>query len=137
MDHGREPIDSSECSSDLCERDEHSGEILLCTKHYQDIMPTHVTDIKNYDDRGCLEARPPEAPLISSTYIFNIIGDVELKHDYDEYLKMEDEMSTILRDMRYTLHGNWWTSEGDSFGPLMRSIKATTPDNRRIEIYYG
>lgn len=69
--------------------------------------------------------------------VFDVIDDTKLTKGFEAYPAMEQEMKTLLRQAGFTLHGEFWTSEGDSFGPLSRSIHATSPENERVTLIYG
>lgn len=42
-----------------------------------------------------------------------------------------------LESVGYTILGEWYSSEFDSFGPLIRSIKVLTPKLEEVEAFYG
>lgn len=69
--------------------------------------------------------------------VHDIVGnDVEI--DYTRFYESEREILTpAIKKAGYRIIGNWWTSEGDSFGPLSRSLKAITPEGRQVQIFYG
>ena len=76
--------------------------------------------------------------MLPEREMFELIGD-ELEFEGDqlkEYYKWEQQVSTHLRSKGWIV-GTWYTSDGDSFGPLVRAVMAVTPDNIRTRIYYG
>lgn len=58
------------------------------------------------------------------------------KINYDEYWKSEDEISDFLTHIGYT-EIKWYSSDFDSFGPLVRSIKAVNKQNEIEYACYG
>lgn len=60
-----------------------------------------------------------------------------IRPSFTDYWTTEQEvLSPALREAGYALHCNWYTSEGDSFGPLSRAIQASK-DGVEFEIFYG
>ncbi len=53
--------------------------------------------------------------------IEEVLPDVE--PDFDAYAKCEREVLTpALESAGFTVSGNWFTGDGDSFGPLTRCV---------------
>lgn len=48
-----------------------------------------------------------------------------------------DVIEPALREAGYINIGGWFSTESDSFGPLGRAVKATSPDGKRLTICYG
>lgn len=70
--------------------------------------------------------------------VFDILTDAE-GFDYDHYIHDERYILTPrLHKLGYMFSADdWFTSEGDSFGPLIRSVHATAPDGTRVTLWYG
>jgi hypothetical protein len=78
-------------------------------------------------------------PTDTTTYVnWHELPETKPKIDFDQYRTWEREQgSPYLISLGYELSpGGWYTSEGDSFGPLSRSIHATK-DGARFVIWYG
>ncbi|HET6285766.1 MAG TPA: hypothetical protein VFG15_03315 [Amycolatopsis sp.] len=57
--------------------------------------------------------------------------------DFDNYMQCEEEVITpALLEAGYAVTGSWYTSEGDSFGPLSRAVEATNPDGEPVIVVY-
>lgn len=67
--------------------------------------------------------------------VHGIAPDVQI--DYQDYWRSErDVITPALTAAGYQV-GPWYTAEGDSFGPLCRAARATTPDGRPVIVCYG
>ena len=54
-------------------------------------------------------------------YLEDILPDIKV--DYADYVKCENEIiSPALESAGYNICSNWFTGDGDSFGPLTRCI---------------
>lgn len=68
--------------------------------------------------------------------LYDILPDIKV--GYSRYWESEKEViSPALKSAGYQLDGPWYTGEGDSFGPLSRCIRVTTPDDKRVIVVYG
>ena len=69
--------------------------------------------------------------------VHDIVGnDVEI--DYTSYYDSEqNKLTPAIEKAGYQVIGGWSTSEGDSFGPLSRSLRAINPEGRQVKIFYG
>ena len=56
--------------------------------------------------------------------------------DYADYRSSELRVETLLNRMGYR-HMVVWTSDGDSFGPCVRTISITNPAGDHEEASYG
>jgi hypothetical protein len=57
--------------------------------------------------------------------------------DYGNYWRSESDVITpALTAVGYQV-GQWYTAEGDSFGPLCRAARATAPDGSSVVVSYG
>lgn len=69
--------------------------------------------------------------------VFDIIGD-DVEFDYSDYLNEEEQvLSPALIRAGYRVVGNWYTSDGDSFGPLVRAVRVVNQAGENIAVYYG
>lgn len=58
--------------------------------------------------------------------------------DFNKYYEGELYiLNPALSRAGYTLMGRWYTSDGDSFGPLVRSVKAFDPQGKPVTLWYG
>lgn len=48
-----------------------------------------------------------------------------------------DVIEPALRAANYHNISGWFSTESDSFGPLSRAVKATSPNGKRLTICYG
>ena len=72
-------------------------------------------------------------------YVYDILPDIEVEYDHDKFHKCEREViSPALRELGYEIGDKpyWYTSEGDSFGPLSRAIRASK-DGKPVIVWYG
>jgi hypothetical protein len=69
--------------------------------------------------------------------LYEILPAVEI--DYSRWYKSEREnINPALRDLGYTFRDDgWWSSDGDSFGPLVRALAATDKNGKNVVISYG
>lgn len=67
---------------------------------------------------------------------FEIIGD-DVEFDYFDYRNEEEFVLTpaIIR-AGYKVKGGWFTSDGDSFGPLVRAVRAVNQAGENVTITY-
>lgn len=55
-------------------------------------------------------------------YVDELFPDLVI--DFDNYYECEQKvLSPALREAGYELRGQWYTGDGDSFGPLSRCIE--------------
>lgn len=67
---------------------------------------------------------------------FEIIGD-DVEFDYSNYRNEEVFVLTpALIRAGYRVRGGWYTSDGDSFGPLIRAVKAVNQAGENLIITY-
>lgn len=81
---------------------------------------------------SCSDGGDSDANVLYLHKICPGLADVD-PYAYD---RMETEIYTpALEKLGYTV-GKWYTSEGDSFGPLSRSV-AVTKDGQSFTVWYG
>ncbi|WP_165968579.1 hypothetical protein [Saccharopolyspora elongata] len=67
--------------------------------------------------------------------IYDILPDISI--DYSNWRQSErDVITPALVAAGYKV-GEWYTADGDSFGPLCRAVSATSPDGKSITVFYG
>ena len=73
--------------------------------------------------------------------MFQEVLDEVMQHplvhfSYDKYLQSEGRVEILLNRMGYR-HTCFWSSDKDSFGPLVRTCNSTDPDGEPVEASYG
>jgi hypothetical protein len=67
--------------------------------------------------------------------VYDIVPGISI--DYKQWAQSErDVITPALVSAGYSV-GNWFTAEGDSFGPLCRAARATSPDGELVTVFYG
>lgn len=67
--------------------------------------------------------------------LYDILPDVDI--DYNNYFLSEENIKNELLKKGYYPNGNFRTTEGDSFGPLVRTISTQGEDGETYLIFYG
>jgi hypothetical protein len=69
--------------------------------------------------------------------LYEILPTVEI--DYSHWRKSErDDVNPALRELGYNFRDDgWWSSDSDSFGPLVRALAATDQNGKKVVISYG
>jgi hypothetical protein len=72
--------------------------------------------------------------------LYEILPTISI--DYSEWRKSEREhINPALRELGYSFtddgFNGWYTADGDSFGPLVRALRATDPNGNAVIISYG
>lgn len=69
------------------------------------------------------------------TAIDNMPGKIGMAEQFSQcYWEWEQQVSKLLEQAGYT-DVYWWTSDGDSWGPLVRSVKATFQGTKYMASY--
>lgn len=68
-------------------------------------------------------------------YIFDLFEDADV--DFNDFYNSERKiLNPLLINNGYKIERPWWTSEGDSFGPLSRSCRCTSPEGETVIFFY-